>query len=150
MTVSCIKQWFATAMPEPTDANRCVQIGVHFEEVAEMCEAMVHGSPLQRELANTARTFKTEPREMGEVAFAEAWAKASSVIDRKALLDSLCDQIVTAIGVAHVFDLNIEDALCEVNRSNWSKFVDGKPVFDANGKIAKPASYSPPNLDPYL
>lgn len=34
----------------------------------------------------------------------------------------------------------------EVDRSNWSKFVDGKPVFNEQGKIAKPESYSPPNL----
>lgn len=139
-------------MPEPTDANRCVQIGVHFEEVAEMCQALSpeSESSLSRELEDVATDMKRIPGTMSPVEFAEAWAPGASSIDRKALLDSLCDQIVTAIGVAHMFDLKIEGALEEVNRSNWSKFVDGKPVFDANGKIAKPASYSPPNLDPYL
>ena len=69
---------------------------------------------------------------------------------RTELLDALCDQIVTAVGVAHMFGLDIEGALAEVNRSNWSKFVDGKPTFDANGKIAKPATYSKPDLTPFL
>ena len=49
-----------------------------------------------------------------------------------------------------MFGLGIEGALAEVNRSNWSKFVDGAPVFDANGKIAKPATYSKPNLEQFV
>ena len=71
-------------------------------------------------------------------------------VDRTELLDALCDQIVTAVGVAHMFGLDIEGALAEVTRSNYSKFVDGAPVFDANGKIAKPATYSKPDLTPFL
>ena len=70
--------------------------------------------------------------------------------DRDAMLDSLCDQIVTATGVAHMFGMDIQGALNEVNRSNWSKFVDGKPVFDINGKIAKPATYSKPDLSAFV
>lgn len=150
MTVPCIKQWFATAIPVPTDANRCVQLGVHFEEVAEMVESFGGETDLQSELESMAAEMKAAPATLGEEAFAQSWAAGAASIDRKALLDSLCDQIVTAIGVAHMFDFNIEDALAEVNRSNWSKFVDGKPVFDTNGKIAKPASYSPPDLSRYL
>ena len=33
-----------------------------------------------------------------------------------------------------------------VSRSNWSKFVDGQPQFDENGKIAKPSTYRKPDL----
>ena len=51
---------------------------------------------------------------------------------------------------SHMFGLDIEGALAEVIRSNYSKFVDGKPVFDANGKIAKPATYSPPDLTAFV
>lgn len=45
-----------------------------------------------------------------------------------------------------------EGALKEVNRSNYSKFDnEGKPIFLANGKIAKSSNYTPPNfLLPYL
>lgn len=38
----------------------------------------------------------------------------------------------------------------EVNRSNWSKFVDGKPVFDENGKIKKGDGYTPPDLSKFV
>ena len=64
----------------------------------------------------------------------------------KELLDALCDQIVTAVGVAHMFGMNIEGAMDEVNRSNFSKFVDGKPVFNEHGKIIKGPNYTPPDL----
>ena len=72
------------------------------------------------------------------------------VKDRQLLLDSLCDQIVTAVGVAHMFGLDITGALEEVNRSNWSKFVDGEPVFNKHGKIAKGPNYSPPDLSKFV
>ena len=39
MTIPCIKQWFTLAVPNPTDKNRTVQLGCHYEEVAEMALA---------------------------------------------------------------------------------------------------------------
>lgn len=131
-----IQQWFRLAVPEPNERNRQVQIGCHFEEVSEMQEALrdpseITAGELAWEYKRTLNWLDPNP-------------------DRIALLDSLCDQIVTAIGVAHMFGMDIQGALAEVNRSNWSKFVDGKPVFDANGKIAKPASYSKPDLKRFV
>ena len=41
-------------------------------------------------------------------------------------------------------------ALAEVNKSNWSKFKDGAPVFDGNGKIAKADGYFKPDLAKFL
>jgi predicted HAD superfamily Cof-like phosphohydrolase len=67
-------------------------------------------------------------------------------VDRQELLDALCDQIVTAVGVAHMFGMDIESALNEVNASNWSKFVDGNPVFNEHGKIAKGPGYFEPKI----
>ena len=46
---------------------------------------------------------------------------------RIAVLDAICDQIVTAVGVAYMMGMDIEGALAEVNRSNWSKFKGGLP-----------------------
>lgn len=137
--ISDIKSWFELAVPTPTDKNRAVQIGCHFEEVGEMAATLLE-LPMAGHLGTLAQTYKTrtevESREPG--------------LDRTELLDALCDQIVTAVGVAHMFGLDIEGALAEVNRSNWSKFVDGKPMFDANGKIAKPDTYSQPDLKAFL
>lgn len=133
--ISDIKGWFELAVPTPNDKNRAVQIGVHFEEVGEMLQTLpTHHPCLRDDLADVANGYKKRHEVNGED------------VARIELLDALCDQIVTAVGVAHMFGMDIEGALAEVNRSNWSKFVDGKPTFDANGKIAKPPSYSKPDL----
>ena len=137
--ITAIKNWFTLAVPTPTDKNRAVQIGCHFEEVGEMLQTLpTHHPCLRDDLADVAykKDSEVEINEPG--------------LDRTELLDALCDQIVTAVGVAHMFGLDIERALAEVTRSNYSKFVDGAPVFDANGKIAKPATYSKPDLTPFL
>lgn len=69
------------------------------------------------------------------------------IINRVAMLDALCDQVVTSIGVAHCLNMDIDKGLDIVCTSNWSKMVDGKFLRDANGKIKKPPSYVPPYLD---
>jgi len=137
--ISTIKLWFERAVPAPTEKNRAVQIGCHFEEVAEMCDALAQEG-LSADLVQVADLFKKHLELSSD----------HKLINRKELLDALCDQIVTAVGVAHMFGLDIGGALNEVNRSNWSKMVDGHPVFDANGKIAKGPKYTPPNLEPFV
>jgi predicted HAD superfamily Cof-like phosphohydrolase len=132
-----IQQWFRLAVPNPTDRNRGVQIGCHLEESAEFAIAI--GDP---ELAQKLHAMATYYKEAGR--------KANHHVDRLELLDACCDGIVTLVGVAHMFGFDLGRALAEVNRSNWSKFVDGVPVFDANGKIAKPPTYTPPKLDRYV
>ena len=60
---------------------------------------------------------------------------------------SLCDQIVTAVGVAHCAGMKIVDGLHEVNRSNWSKFDEnGEPILDETRKIIKGPNYTKPDL----
>lgn len=70
--------------------------------------------------------------------------------NRLALLDSLADQIVTATGVGTFLGMNVPGALAEVNRSNYSKFEDGEPVFNENMKVMKGKDYTPPDLTPYI
>lgn len=72
------------------------------------------------------------------------------VKDRIGLLDSLADQIVTATGVGTFLGMNVPGALAEVNRSNYSKFEDGEPVFNENKKVMKGKDYTPPDLSPYI
>lgn len=136
--ISTIKLWFERAVPTPTDKNRAVQIGVHYEECSEMLDATGDSFDAE-ELHSLAGRYKSG-REI------------VLVRDKQELLDSLCDQIVTAIGVAHMFGFDITGALNEVNRSNWSKFLaDGTPLFDENGKIAKnPLTYSKPDLSAFV
>ena len=66
---------------------------------------------------------------------------------RTDFLDSLADQVVTSVGVAHCAGMNMTEACKRVNASNWSKFVDGQPVFNEAGKIAKGPDYRKPNLE---
>ena len=143
LKIKDIKNWFEIAIPEPTIEQACIQIGCHYEEVAEMGDALLDGAD-QIELV--AREYKRK----------NAFAMLSTInaIENKQtrieLLDSLCDQIVTAIGVAHMLGMGIEGALEEVNRSNHSKFEDGAAVFVANGKITKGKHYSKPELSKFI
>lgn len=134
-----IYDWQKAARPNPTDEQRSVALGVHYEEVAEMLEAT--DDPDAAGISDLAECYKTQD---------EFHVGCIQYIDRRALLDALCDQIVTAVGVAQCFGMDMEGALAEVNRSNYSKWEDGKPVFNEHGKIAKGKGYTPPNLEPFL
>ena len=65
-------------------------------------------------------------------------------------MDALCDQLVTICGVGYMLGFDMLGALAEVNRSNFSKFENGKPVFNEQGKIVKGKHYSKPDLKPFL
>lgn len=132
------KAWFEQAIPEPTIEQACIQIGCHIEEFHEMMWAM---SMQFTELQSVEESFKNcENMAMADTKFC----------NKNELLDALADQIVTAVGVCHMMGFDIEGALAEVNRSNFSKFEDGKPVFDANGKITKGKHYTPPELGKFI
>lgn len=130
-------EWFQKAVPSPTDKNKCVQIGCFYEEVYEVGNALAD-FPTDS-LADMAEAYKNYE---GKLHLTDD--------QRIELLDGLCDTIVTAVGVAHMFGMDIIGAMQEVNRSNFSKFVDGKPVFNGQGKIAKPETYSPPSLEKFV
>ena len=136
--------WFKKAKPEPTKKDVCVQIGCHYEEVAEMMVAC-HGVPHMgsKVMNNCAEAYKETTEEFG---LDEAYQPK----DHIELLDALCDQIVTATGVAYMMGFDIIGALEEVNASNWSKFEDGEPLFDENGKIKKGSEYFPPDLTKFV
>lgn len=140
-------QWFELAVPNPTDKNRGVQLGVHFEEVAEMLDTIIGvdstTAVLIREaneaLVRLANHVKANPQ---SILIQETY--------RKEFLDSVADQIVTATGSAYMFGMNPVDGLAEVNRSNYSKFVDGKPIFNEQGKIVKGPDYFKPDLSRFV
>lgn len=141
--IHSIKEWFKAAKPEPTVKDAWVQIGCHYEEVAEMADALWDKEVLES-AENAAYDYKDT--EDCFIYFLEDLSKSQ----RTQLLDAICDQIVTAIGVAYMMGMDIEGALAEVNRSNWSKFEGGVPVFNEQGKIAKGVEYTPPELSDYI
>ena len=140
--IHSIKEWFEVAKPNPSTADACVQIGCHFEEVAEMSASLCDDVKYALEAAG--RAYKTKRSKCLEV------LEELSADERVELLDALCDQVVTAVGVAYMMGMDIEGALAEVNRSNWSKFEGGVPVFNEQGKIAKGVEYTPPELSDYI
>lgn len=142
--ISSIQCWFTKTSPEKTARDYLVQLAVHFEEVAECCDAIGYPNQSIRNLSNNLRATRAGFVETDVIGkpLPENW--------RKDLLDSLCDQIVTAIGVAHCANLDIVGALHEVNDSNWSKFENGEPVRDEYGKIIKGSNYRAPVLDQYV
>ena len=138
-----IKEWFKAAKPNPSTADVCVQIGCHYEEVAEMNAVLNYD--VEYMLAATAQEYQ-----MYYSGYLGAALEELSADARVELLDALCDQIVTAVGVAYMMGMDIEGALAEVNRSNWSKFEGGVPVFNEHGKIANGVEYTPPELSDYI
>lgn len=136
--IEVTKEWFNQAIPEPTKEHQSIQLGCHAEEFAEMLTA-VDLDEWAGDIDSLATDLKTGDD-----------AVMNLEINRKELLDSLADQIVTAIGVAHMFGMDISGALEEVNRSNFSKFEDGKPVFNEHGKISKGKNYTPPDLSKFI
>lgn len=150
-TLRQIKHWFEKAVPQPTERNIHTQIGVHVEEVAEMFTALIgsgQGFKSKEELSFAAdvlnyvqRRLKSQDDEV-RIRLKE--------INRIEVLDALCDQIVTAVGIAHMLGMDIEGALQEVANSNDSKFgADGQPIFDENQKITKGPGYFRPDLTKY-
>jgi len=139
-----IVNWFLVAKPEPTPRDVVVQIGVHFEEVSEMVASLKGNDRTTQSLLTAAM--------LANHSLALHLKNEKNVkldINPLEFLDACCDQIVTATGSAVFFKQDLEGALGEVDRSNWSKFVDGKPVLNETGKIIKGPLYSPPNLNPF-
>ena len=140
-------RWFEMAHGDAKVGKRTVQLGVHFEEVAEMLGALVSKDNQALALIREAENALVQLSE-----YLKENSKTTRIYPHSdnLLLDSLCDQAVTLAGVAYDYGYKFPQALREVNRSNFSKFVNGAPVFDENGKIKKGPDYTPPNLISYI
>ena len=137
-------------MPNPGAKSTATQLGVHFEEVCEMVQTL-GGAGMTRDackqliFAGDVLSYFQRQFKSGDLAI------NLEKIDRVALLDALCDQIVTAVGVAHMLGMNIEGALKEVADSNDSKFDDnGEPIFNSQHKVMKGPNHKNPDLAAYI
>ncbi|AHB79500.1 nucleoside triphosphate pyrophosphohydrolase family protein [Shigella phage pSb-1] len=139
------KKWFEIAVPNPTSKNISTQMGCHLEEVEEMLQTIYPNGIYDAELLQRAQDALTNLAN-----HMKRKADAYRIDVSTDLLDSLADQIVTATGVGTFLGMNVPGALAEVNRSNYSKFEDGEPVFNENKKVMKGKDYTPPDLTPYI
>jgi len=152
--VLSILKWMSKARPQPTDVDRSTQLGVHFEEITEMADAMLLIPGLTDEAERDLIAFVSAGQ-----ALSLSLKKGTTGIDfsniaediRVDLLDSLCDQIVTALGSGFTQNMDMLGALAEVDQSNWSKFgEDGEPIFNEDKKVIKGPNYQKAVLDPFV
>lgn len=134
-TTQQVKQWFETAFPEPTPPQASTQAGCVVEEVAELVDALGLDAT-------------------GIIAIADELKQSSSLkvsatdnAQRVAIADACADIAVTVIGLCHMLGIDFEACLAEVNRSNFTKFENGKPVYGEYGKVTRGKDYTPPNLE---
>ena len=65
--------------------------------------------------------------------------------------DALTDILYVTYGAGQAFGINLDKCFEEVQNSNMSKLgVDGKPIFNENGKVMKGPNYFKPNLNQFL
>lgn len=141
MTLESIKKWQHEARPNPSEREFNVALGCHFEEIGESIRCLKSDSRATNVLLSEVENF------VNALAYGLKSGQMNvRITDRVGFLDGLADQVVTAIGTGHCANMEIVEAIDRVNTSNWSKYIDGRPVFDADGKIAKPAGYKPPQL----
>lgn len=139
MTISMIQLWHKRARPEPTQQNFNVQLGCHIEEIVEMLDTLkfknFDWSVCHQQLDLLASLLKRGDED-------------AVVTDRKEFLDSLADQVVTAVGTGHCANMDVPTACIRVNTSNWSKYDSkGYPIFNEFGKITKGTDYKAPDLE---
>ena len=141
------QNWFLKAVPNPTTKNVSTQFGCHLEEILEMVDVLKGEDYFsQMVLIDLRHALKTVSEHMKS----NSGAIYVNQEDREELLDSLADQIVTATGVGVFLGMNVPGALDEVNRSNYSKFENGEPVFNENKKVMKGKDYTPPDLSKFI
>ena len=71
--------------------------------------------------------------------------EAVSRKDLKEVADALTDILYVTYGAGHAFGINLDKCFSEVQNSNMSKLgIDGKPIYNENGKVMKGPNYLNP------
>jgi len=116
--------------------------GLQCEELAEKLRHLG--------FATTARNLDMLGRNFKDSHYDDLFESAKQ--DKRAdLMDDDIDILVVTLGSLFSMGVDVQGAINEVHRSNMSKlFPDGTMHKDANGKVIKPTTYSPPDLVPFL
>lgn len=127
--------------------NQQTQLGVHFEEVAEMIEQLDGLTISDQEIIGSA--FIAMKR-LGDH-FKNSYPGIYRIKSRLLFLDSVCDQLVTVTLSAVLHDMDPVGGLHEVNRSNYSKLVDGvMEKAPITAKWIKGPNFFEPDLTPFV
>ena len=69
----------------------------------------------------------------------------------KEIADALTDILYVTYGAGYAYGINLDKCFKEVQRANMSKLGnDGKPIYNAKGKVMKGPNYSKPNLKQFV
>ena len=71
--------------------------------------------------------------------------------DIKEVADALTDILYVTYGAGHAFGINLDKCFDEVQNSNMSKLgLDGKPIYNEQGKVMKGPNYFKPDLNKFV
>ena len=127
-------EWFEVVLKnDPPGMDRFpVQLGCHLEEVAEMLEEICLPADGLNQVVEEACAHLTV------IANALKSGGVRTIVDRtEKFEDSLLDQLVTGTGLLKMRGANVAESVARVDVANFTKFVDGKPVYKEGGKVGK-------------
>ena len=71
--------------------------------------------------------------------------------DIKEVADALTDILYVTYGAGHAFGIDLDKCFEEVQNSNMSKLgLDGKPIYNEQGKVMKGPNYFKPDLKKFV
>ena len=84
----------------------------------------------------------------------EELTELTEAMNNKELLevaDALTDILYVTYGAGHAFGIDLDKCFQEVQNSNMSKLdVNGKPIYNEQGKVMKGPNYFKPNLSKFI
>ena len=130
-----------------TPKSQQSQLGAHFEEVVEMIDEIASKDMATVHLlGNASHAVEALAKHLKESEPGLVYIE-----NRLGFLDACCDQLVTVTIAARLYGMDPVRGLNEVNRSNYSKLVDGVMHKDPiTGKWLKGPAYTKPDLKPYI
>lgn len=148
VTLEPITAWFKVGIPKPLDKDKCTQLGALTEEMSELLSVLKNNTT-DADLQNQAVKAFLEVSALSKMLYSQQ--KLDFTDEQKVeMLDALADIVVTTTAVAYTQGFKWDKALTEVNQSNFSKFVGGKPIYNEHGKIMKGKNYRKPNLENFV
>tara|TARA_Y100000591_G_C21702576_1_gene629063 strand:- start:621 stop:992 length:372 start_codon:yes stop_codon:yes gene_type:complete len=81
----------------------------------------------------------------------EEFKQALDKNDLLEVADALTDILYVTYGAGHAFGIDLDACFKEVQNSNMSKLgLDGRPIYNDQGKVMKGPNYFKPNLSKIL
>ena len=135
-------KWFAVVLENdaPGTDRFPIQLGCHLEEIVEMLVELELEDELQQEV-ETAVASLTKVADALKTGQADVGTK-----NEVAFNDSVLDQRVTGTGLLKMQGVDVAETVARVDVANFTKFVDGKPLYKEGGKIAKGPNFWNPEF----